>query len=382
MNHLIEQVGQDRILGQFLELIRNERIGNGYILSGPLGSGKMSLALNFSAALNCTNPQPDLSPCGSCDSCRKILKNSHPNIHFIFPSPAGKNGKDDDPFEGLSEAEFEPVQTAIKRFGEDFYAGIEVESATIILISMIRKLRKDLMLSAGDSGWQVVIVYRADKMNDPSSNAMLKILEEPPPKTVFLILTDKINALLPTIRSRCQFISVNPPAVEEIVEWLIKCHRLDLERANYYAHFCNGDIRQVKEFLSMDMEAEGKRLVQFWRYLGSGDMTAMNHWVEEMHKLFKKDKESARREIRKILFWLRDAQLIMEGGAPSYMIHSAFTSEVAGFVSYFPAIDYLKIIREVERIIELTGKNVYFPALLGHLCLSLIEELAHARPGS
>ena len=382
MNHLIEQIGQDKILGQLLELIRNKRIGNGYILAGPLGSGKMSLALNFSAAMNCKNPLPDLSPCGSCDSCRKILKNSHPNIHFIFPSPAGKNGRDDDPFEGLSETEFEPIRTAMERLSEDSYAGIEVESATTILISMIRKLRKNLMLSAGDSGWQVVIVYRAEKMNDPSSNAMLKILEEPPPKTVFIILTDKINGLLPTIRSRCQCISINPPAIEEIVEWLMTCHGLDQERANYYAHLSNGDIRQVKEFLSMDIDAEGERLVQFWRYLGSGDMTALNTWVEEMHKLFKKDKESARREIRKILFWLRDAQLIMEGGDPSHMIHTAFPREITGFVSYFPAVDYLKMIREVERIIELTGKNVYFPALLGHLCLSLIEELAHARPGT
>jgi|GEM_PF-245417 len=380
MNHLIEQIGQDKIFGQFLELIRNERVGNGYILSGPLGSGKMSLALNFSAALNCKNPQPDLSPCGCCDSCRKILKNSHPNLYFVFPSPAGKNGKDDDPFEGLTETEFEPVRTAVARLSEDFYAGIEVETATAILISMIRKLRKDLMFSAGDSGWQIVIVYRAEKMNDASSNAMLKILEEPPPKTVFLILTDKINALLPTIRSRCQNISVNPPAVEEIVEWLMKSHGLDQEKANYYAHFSNGDIRQVKEFLSMDMAAEGKRLVQFWRNLGSGDMTALTQWVEEMHKLFKKDKESVRREMRKILFWLRDAQLIMEGGAPVYLIHTAFIREISGFVSFFPAADFLKMIREVERIIELTGKNVYFPALLGHLCLSLIEELAHARP--
>jgi DNA polymerase-3 subunit delta' len=382
MNHLIEQVGQDRILGQLLELIRHERIGNGYILSGPLGSGKMSLALNFTAALNCKKPLPDLSPCGSCDSCRKIFTNSHPNIHFIFPSPAGKNGRDDDPFDGLSEAEFEPIQAAMQRLGEDPYAGIEVESATTILISMIRKLRKDLMLSAGETGWQVVIVYRADKMNDASSNAMLKILEEPPPKTLFLILTDKINALLPTIRSRCQFISVNPPAVEEIAGWLMKSHDLDEERANYYAHFSNGDIRLVKEFLSMDMDAEGQQLVQFWRYLGSGDMTAVNTWVEEMHKLFKKDKESVRREIRKILFWLRDAQLITEGSNPTYMIHTAFVKELTGFATYFPGVDYLKIIREVERIIELTGKNVYFPALLGHLCLSLIEELAHARSGS
>lgn len=379
---IVEQVGQERISRQLLTLIKHQRVGNAYILSGPLGSGTMSLALNFAAALNCKHPGPDHSPCGTCDSCVKIKRNSHPNIHFIFPSPAGKNPKDDDPFAALSEQEFGMVQDAMERLSEDPYQGIEVESATTILISMIRKLRKDLMFSAGEEGWQVVILYRGEMLNDSSSNALLKILEEPPGKTVFLILADKYNTLLPTIRSRCQNIPVNPPSVEEITQWLVDCYGVDRETAAYYAHFSHGDIRRVKEFLSSDMKAESEELKQFWRYLMSGNMAALTQWVEDSHKQFKKDKEAVRRKLRQILFWLRDAQLIREGGSPVHLIHSGFVKELTRFVAYFPAIDYLKIIRETERVIELTGKNVYFPALIGHLCLSLTEELAHARSGT
>lgn len=379
---VVEQIGQQRIGKQLLNLIRLNRVGNGYILSGPLGSGKMSLALNFAAALNCKNPGPDHSPCNACDSCLKIKRNSHPNIHFIFPSPAGKKSRVDDPFSGLSEQEFESVQTAMEHLAENPYQGIEVESATGILISMIRKLRKTLMLSAGDDGWQVVIIYRGEMLSDSSSNALLKILEEPPGKTVFLILTDKYNALLPTIRSRCQNIPVNPPAVEKITEWLVENHGVNPETAAYYAHFSNGDIRRVKEFLSADMKAESDELKLFWRYLMSGNMTELTQWLEETHKNFKKDKEAVRRTLRQILFWLRDAQLICAGGEPVHLIHSGFVEELTRFVAYFPGIDYLKMIRETERIIELTGKNVYFPALIGHLCLSLTEELAHARSGT
>ncbi len=379
---VVEQIGQDRISRQLLTLISNQRVGNAYILSGPLGSGKMSLALNFAAALNCKNPGTDHSPCNTCDSCRKIKRNSHPNIYFIFPSPAGKNPKEDDPFASLSEKEYGMVQDAIERLSEDPYRGIEVESATTILISMIRKLRKDLMLSAGEEGWQVVIIYRGDMLSGPSSNALLKILEEPPGKTVFLILTDKYNTLLPTIRSRCQNIPVNPPSVEEITQWLMDKHGVDQETAAYYAHFSNGDIRRVKEFLSADMDAESKKLKQFWHYLMRRDMTALTQWVEDSHKQFKMDKEAVRRTLRQILFWLRDAQLIREGGSPVHLIHTGFVEELTGFVAYFPAIDYLKMIRETERVIELTGKNVYFHALIGHLCLSLTEELAHARSGT
>ncbi len=380
--HVVEQIGQERITRRLLNLIRNQRVGNAYILSGPAGSGKMSVALNFAAALNCNHPAPDLSPCNACESCLKIRKISHPNLHFVFPSPAGKNGKDDDPFEGLTEKEFEPVKEALERLEKDPYEGIEVETATTILISMIRKLRKELMFSAVEPGWQVAIIWRAELLNPNSSNALLKILEEPPGKTVFLILTDKVQSLLPTIRSRCQIIPVNPPAVEEIEEWLVSVHALPRESAAYYAHFSNGDIRLVREFLSAGMKAHSNEIKFFWRALMRGDMTEQAKWMDETNKRFKKDKEAVRRTLRQVLFWLRDAQIIREGGNSQHLIHSAFSSELEGFVSYFPAVDYLKMIRETERVIELTGKNVYFPALIGHLCLSLTEELAHARSGT
>ncbi|MDD3806444.1 MAG: hypothetical protein PHE86_00220 [Candidatus Marinimicrobia bacterium] len=377
--HVVEQVGQERISRKLLKLIQNNRVGNGYILAGPWGSGKMSLALNFSAALNCQNPHADFSPCNTCESCLKIKRNAHPNIYFIFPSPAGKNPKDDDPFAGLTEQEFEKIQEAIENMSNDPYKGIEVESSTTILISMIRKLRKDLMLAVGNEGWQVVIVYRGEMLNESSSNALLKILEEPPKKTVFLILTDKYHVLLPTIRSRCQKIPVNPPSTEDIAAWLMEKYNLNQKTAAYYAHYSNGDIRLVKEFLATDLQTENEAFKEFWRYLMSGNMTALTQWIDDTSNRFKKDKEAVRREIRHVLFWLRDAYLLREGGTPSRLINVGFEKELNSFVHYYPTLDYLKAIRETERVIELTRKNVYFPALIGHFCLFLTEELAHAR---
>ncbi len=143
---LFELIGQEKIYSKLTTFIKREMVSTGYLFAGPQGSGKISMAMNFAAALNCEDQQ-NYEACGKCDSCKKIKQINHPNLQLIFATVRGKNPKNDDPLAGLSNDEFEEYQDIIYKFKENPYSGLKMQRAKQILISNIRKIKKDLLYS-------------------------------------------------------------------------------------------------------------------------------------------------------------------------------------------------------------------------------------------
>jgi DNA polymerase-3 subunit delta' len=170
------------------------RLPNALLIKGAAGIGKMDMALNFAQSLLCDAPAGDGLPCGQCDSCHWFEQGAHPDFRLVQP-------------DALNEAEDGEKEGGKKPSKE-------------ISVDQIRALASFSNLSAHRGGYRIVLIHPAESMNNNSANAVLKTLEEPTEKLLFILVTHKPQQLLPTILSRCLSMTVNTPAMADGIEWL------------------------------------------------------------------------------------------------------------------------------------------------------------------
>lgn len=167
---------------------QRQRLHHAWLLQGAPGIGKGALARAMAGAMLCEDPQADGSACGRCTGCHLYSLGHHPDIRVLQPPPEeDEKGKRKQP---------------------------------IISIDQVRELADFVGLSSHRGGWRVIIVEPADAMNTAASNALLKTLEEPPPNTLFILLSHQPGRLLPTVRSRCRRLLLPLPPAAEASAWL------------------------------------------------------------------------------------------------------------------------------------------------------------------
>ncbi len=191
-----------------------ERLPHAILLHGPEGIGKVAFAHAFAASLLCETPQASGEACGSCPSCGWFAQYSHPDFRRLRPDAL--------------EAE-EALDSADAEGGADEGGGSGAGSgkkssgkapSKDIRIEQVRSLASFMNVSTHRSGLRIVLLYPAEALNAPSANALLKTLEEPPPSTLFLLVTHRIDRLLPTILSRCRQFAMAAPDPAAALTWL------------------------------------------------------------------------------------------------------------------------------------------------------------------
>ena len=165
------------------------------LFKGPIGTGKRGFAQAVAKGILCEKPISALSACGACSACHWFDTNNHPDFRLIQPEAA--------------ESSEEPEATEKKKKRE-------------ISIAQIRSLAEFINISSHRNGAKVVVIQPAEAMNVNAANALLKSLEEPPPDTYFLLVSDRPNMLPATLRSRCQQLALPPPSAAEAADWLAK----------------------------------------------------------------------------------------------------------------------------------------------------------------
>jgi DNA polymerase-3 subunit delta' len=182
------------------------------LLHGLRGIGKKSLALDFAEALLCASPQADRHGCGRCDECRLVASYSHPDLRWVLPQALAE--------QWLPQPEDETDEAEASAAPEADGEGRPARASREIRVEQIRALSDFLGIAAYRGGRRVVLLAPAEAMNAIAANTLLKMLEEPPPATFFLLVADALDDLLPTIRSRCVLVQVPPPAAEAALPWL------------------------------------------------------------------------------------------------------------------------------------------------------------------
>jgi DNA polymerase III subunit delta' len=180
------------------------RLPHAILFHGAAGTGKTGFIEAFAQSLLCENVQPDGHACGACASCGWFLQHNHPDYRRVRP-------------EALED---EPAAESEEGGDGDKKAKSAKTPSKEIKIEQIRALADFMNISTHRQGLRVVVLYPAEALNVPASNALLKTLEEPPPGTVFLLASNSLDRLLPTILSRCRKFALPMPGHDEALAWL------------------------------------------------------------------------------------------------------------------------------------------------------------------
>ena len=229
-------IGQERTKQQLRKAVQEGLIPHAQLFVGPEGVGKLQLAIAYAQYLACPNRTAE-DACGTCPTCLQYAKLQHPDLHFVFPIVKTDAG---DVCDDFIDTFREIILTKSYFDLDDWYTalGVETKQGLIYEKESSEILRKLSLKSFGD-GYKVMIIWQPQKMNATCANKLLKILEEPPQKTIFLLVTEQPDQLLTTILSRVQQIRV-PRLSEDEIQTGLMAKGYDEQASADWAHIANG----------------------------------------------------------------------------------------------------------------------------------------------
>jgi DNA polymerase-3 subunit delta' len=244
-------IGQEVLKGRLVQTVRENRVSHAWLFFGPEGAGALPLAISFARYILCTS-RDATDACGFCAGCNKVSKYIHPDLHFVFPvnktRTLDKDSVISDDF--IIEWRNFLLKNPYGRLTQ-WYDFIDLENKQgVINTDESKRLAGKLYLKSFESDYKVVIIWQPEKMNDQAGNKLLKLLEEPPPLTIFMLVSENPEQLLSTVRSRC--ISVKIPRINdaELSDALVKRHDLQKSKAENIVRLASGNYLKAMELIS------------------------------------------------------------------------------------------------------------------------------------
>ncbi len=274
-------IGQSSIKKHLTEMVEQDRLSHALLMTGKEGCGALPLALALSQYLLCEKKGDDA--CGSCESCKKAGAMVHPDIHYSYPVIPKKAGDKPLSTDYITEwREFLQQYPYGNAFDWLQFIGAENKQGNITAHECNDIIRK-LNLKSFESGYKILIMWMPEYLGT-EGNKLLKLIEEPPAHTLFILITENENLILPTIISRTQLIRVPPIDSKEIREALITRAGLSQEQANQIASVSGGNYREAVQLLQQAGE-DWQALLREWlnTIMKSGPIAQVK-WIEEISK--------------------------------------------------------------------------------------------------
>jgi DNA polymerase-3 subunit delta' len=246
-----EIIGQEEIKAKLIDTVRNNRISHAQLLLGPDGSGKLALAIAYAQYINCENKLENDS-CGVCHSCSKFAKLIHPDLHFIFPNSSTKKINKDN-FSQLFINEFRTFLFENNFYVNliDWYNALGIENKQGIINKLdCGYITKTLSLKSYESEFTILIIWMVEKIYHSAAPKILKILEEPPDKTLFLLISEDHEQIISTIKSRAQLIKIPRLKNKEIEKALLEIKNCDADTARRIAKLSDGNFTEAIRILN------------------------------------------------------------------------------------------------------------------------------------
>ncbi|MEA3347175.1 MAG: DNA polymerase III subunit delta' [Candidatus Auribacterota bacterium] len=250
-------VSHERQCGILYEAIDNSRLAHTYLFCGPDGVGKKLVAVWLAKVLNCM--AENNRPCNTCGICRRIEKGIYPDVKILKP-----RGKD-----------------------------------RIINVESVGEIQRFANQKAYESKIKVIIIDDAHRMREAASNKLLKTLEEPPAKTVLILITSRLDMLFATVISRCQTISFNLVPEAEIERYLVDAKGIEASEARVIASLSGGRISEAVKLLSDDLAEKRSEYINFMKSLLKGDAAAMFDIVKRLKEQFEEMEKNSVKMIMK-----------------------------------------------------------------------------------
>ncbi|MCQ2960580.1 MAG: DNA polymerase III subunit delta [Bacteroidales bacterium] len=297
-----EVIGQENVKNELRETIQLNRVAHAYLFTGPEGSGKLPLALAYAQYLNCEHPT-ETDACGECPSCKAYAKLQHPDLHFVFPIVKDKTNDKiccDDYLGEWRELFAQNPYISLEMWQE--YIGVENKQPIIYEseaagdkdLPRIKGVIKKLAISNFSAKYKVMVIWMAEKMNEVCANKILKILEEPTPNTLFLLIAEDTRYMLPTILSRTQIVRIPKIDDASLATKIQNDFMLQGDDLHSIVKNANGNYIQAFKMATSD-NAPSQYFDLFTRMMRCAymkDVFSLNTMVEEIDALGREKQKS------------------------------------------------------------------------------------------
>jgi DNA polymerase-3 subunit delta' len=256
-----EILGQDHIKAHLTQTANLERIAHAQLFVGPEGSGTLAMAIAYAQYILCNNQNGENT--GTNAACNlKFDKIAHPDLHFVYPTVTTEEvKKSPKSIDFISQWRSFILE---KPYGSlfDWYAILGVQNKQgEIRVDDAQEVLKSLSLKSYEGGYKIMIIWMADKLNVAASNKLLKLLEEPPEKTIFILITENEEDIIQTIRSRCQILHFNGLSQTVIANSLVLKEQINPNEALKIAHQAQGNYNKA---LHLIQDQEGDNPFEEW----------------------------------------------------------------------------------------------------------------------
>ncbi|MBO7132664.1 MAG: DNA polymerase III subunit delta [Bacteroidales bacterium] len=350
-------IGQDEIKAKLVQAFKENRVSHSYLFYGAPGVGKMALAIAFAQYLSCENKEENDS-CGHCPSCQKYEKLVHPDLHFVYPhlSQGSPNKATSDTYLDL----WRPMVNKSPYFSfRDWTNNLQSENKQcMIYAAESESIIKKISLKTYESDYKIMIVWLPEKMNAECANKILKVLEEPPLNTVFMLVSNNREDILPTIQSRTQPIKVLGIADEPMKHALIERYGLSEEDANDIVKISNGSIIEARQQIEQDEENafnfENFTLMMRLSYAGK-----VPDAIELAKSLAKLSRERQKSFLEYSLIMTRENFVRNKSLNLAYLTkdEEAFASKFSRFINERNVNEFIKIFNDSYYQIERNGNS-------------------------
>lgn len=277
-----EVIGHNEIKQRLVTSLQTGRISHAQLFAGDTGYGTLALALAFAQYIFCTGPKKE-DACGECPSCKKMQKLIHPDLHFVFPVVR----KTKSPVSDEYINEWRHLLGRSCYFDlEEWYTemGVEDNAQAAIYTEESSNILRKLNLKSFESDYKIMLIWLPEKMNPECSNKLLKIIEEPYEKTLFLMVSEHPEQIINTIQSRTQRINIPPLEKEQIKQHLISEKSISEQKAAEYAHVAAGNWHKALRLLNETEEQayNQEKFASLMRLCWERKMLPVNEWVSEI----------------------------------------------------------------------------------------------------
>ena len=383
-SHVLDQTRAKDALSRALA---SGRIPHAVLFHGPSGTGKLAAALAFAQALQCerrgTPGGPPADACGTCIACTKVARALHPDVHVFLPYPRQKSAT------AKSDPRPSDYPERVRLIAADPYGAYDYRSRAKLdddgpsnkqvehrKLPVNEHVREEMKRHPVEGRYVVGILPMADAVRKEAANAILKLLEEPPPRVVLMLLAERVENVLPTIVSRCQRVRFDRLAPESIEGALVRAQNVDAGRAAVAARMADGSYTQARRLVaSEELEALRSLAVDFVRQSFTGRASKLQPIIEQVSKM---GRESVKAWLGLVGVWIRDLVLARAAGDAAPLVNVDVKEVTQKFVAHVPHADLEGMAAQVEDAAALVAGNTPAALVLTALAFGLRDAM-HGR---
>lgn len=375
-----EILGQQHIKSHLTTSVDNGRIAHAQLFVGPEGSGTLPMALAYAQYILCGNKNGENT--SGLDTCNMKFKSfCHPDLHFAFPVTISGKVKS----KPISNYYLEEWRQLLEQqpYGNlfDWYKLLGVDNKQgQIGVDEAAEIVKSLSLKSYEGGYKVMIIWMAEKMNTQCANKLLKLIEEPPQKTIFILIAENEEQIINTIKSRCQILNFPPLPEEAISDGLVKQYHLEHGVAKKIAHQANGNYNKACDLVYQDSEdIQFEKWFVIWvrsAFKAKGNKAAIHDLISWSEEIAKTGRETQKKFLSFCLNYFRQALLLnYKANELVYVEPKTNNFELSKFAPFVHDTNIMDISKELETAIYHIERNGNSKIILTDLSIKLTRLL-------